>query len=649
MSLNRREFLHVMSMAAVAGMLPSTAKAMSNGSESKISSDVDPEMYNLPIKGKVRLIHITDVHGQLKPIYFREPSVNLGIGSAFGNLPHIVGTGLLDKLGIAANSPLAYAFTHLNFQDAAKQYGKVGGFAHIKTLLDKLRESAGGQGNTLTMDGGDLWQGSGTALWTRGRSMVEASNLLGIDVMTGHWEFTYKQEEFLANLNKFNGEFLAQNIRIKDDALFGDEYFEMVERHSGTGLYNADEERAFKAYTIKVINGERIAIVGQAFPRTANANPQANFPDWSFGLREDDLQDTLNNIGENDLQDTLNHIRQKEKVAATVMISHNGMGVDLKMASRLSGLDAIFSGHTHDAVPKAIPVKTLDGGVCFVTIAGSNGKFVGVMDLDIVKGKLQGVNYNLLPVFSDVLDADKEVQAFIDNLYATKYDDSIVESRDPARAYSKERLGKTYQEILSEELAIAEDTLYRRGNFMGTWDQILVNSLREEHDTQISMSAGVRWGTSVLEGEMITMERVMDQTSMTYSETYKTELTGAQMKDILEGVAGNIFQVDPYLQSGGDMVRLGGMDYTCEPKASLGNRITNMRLDDGTPLEPNKTYTVSGWAQVDTVGSGRLMWDVAADYLRNNKGNLKFKKINYPTLKGVKDNPGIADYGGKMI
>ncbi len=638
MSLNRREFLHVMSMAAVAGILPSTAKAMAGGgAESKMGSVIDPDMYNLPMKGKVRLLHVTDMHAQLNPIYFREPNVNLGVGPAFGKLPHIVGTGLLEKLDIKANSPLAHAFTFLNFQDASEQYGKVGGFAHVKTLLEKLRESAGGQANTITMDGGDLWHGSGIALWTRGKNMVEASNLLGVDIMTGHWEFTYKREEFLGNLNKFNGEFVAQNIRIKEDSLFGDDYFELVERHNGLGLYDEGESRAFKPYTVKIINGERIAVVGQAFPRTANANPQTNFPDWSFGLREDDLQATINDI------------RAKEKVAAVVMISHNGMDVDLKMASRVSGLDAIFGGHTHDGVPKAIPVKAPDGGVCHVTNGGSNGKFVGVMDLDIVKGKLKGINYNLLPVFSNALPADKEMQDYIDNLSTIKYDDSVVESRDPSRAYSKERLGKTYGDILSEELAVAEDTLYRRGNFIGTWDQILVNSLREEHDTQISMSAGVRWGTSVLEGEMITMERVMDQTSMTYSETYKTEVTGAQMKGILEGVGGNLFHVDPYLQSGGDMVRLGGMDYLCEPKADFGNRISDMRLDDGTPLEPNKTYTVSGWAQVDQVGSGRLMWDVAADYLRNNKGNLKLKKMNHPTLKGVKDNPGIQDYAGKMI
>lgn len=637
MSLNRREFLHVMSMAAAAGMLPGTANAMSGGANQAAAAKGTDEIYNQPMNGNVRLLHITDTHAQLKPIHFREPNVNLGIGPAFGKLPHVVGTKLLKEIGVEENTPLAHAFTYLNFTDAAEKYGRVGGFAHLKTLLDKLREQAGGQNNTITMDGGDLWHGSGTALWTRGQDMVEASNILGVDIMTGHWEFTYKQEEVLKNLGLFKGEFLAQNVRIKDDALFGSEYFDMADRNNGLGLYSEDEGRAFKPYSVKVVNGERIAIVGQAFPRTANANPQSNFPDWSFGLREQALQETVDQI------------RETEKVAAVVMISHNGMDVDIKMASRVNGIDAIFGGHTHDGIPKTTPVKTPEGGVCHVTNAGSNGKFVGVMDLDIQNGKLKGVDYKLLPVFANVLEEDKEVKTFIDHLYTKKYDENIIEARREDAHYNEDRLGKTYGEILNEELAIAEDTLYRRGNFMGTWDQIIVNSLREEHDAQIAMSAGVRWGTSVIAGETITMERVMDETSMTYGETYKSEVTGAQMKDILEGICENLFQKDPYLQSGGDMVRLGGMDYTCEPNATLGNRISEMRLDDGTPLEANKTYSVAGWAQVETVGDGRLMWDVAADYLRSHKNDMKLKKINHPTLKGVKNNPGIESYPGEMI
>ncbi len=632
MSLNRREFLHVMSMAAAAGMLPGASYANSAQKSAQQTRPLSMDLYQAPMKGKVRLLHLTDTHAQLKPIYFREPNVNLGIGPAFGKLPHLVGHKALDKMGIQPNTPLAHAFTYLNFQDAAEQYGKVGGFAHIKTLLDTLREQAGGVQNTLTMDGGDLWHGSATALWTRGQDMVEASNLLGVDIMTGHWEFTYAAHEVLANVQKFKGEFLAQNIRIKEDALFGGDYSDMAAAYGGAGLYDADNALPFKPYTVKVINGERIAVVGQAFPRTANANPQSNFPDWSFGLREESLQETITNI------------RKEEKVAAIVMISHNGMDVDIKMASRVSGIDVIFGGHTHDGVPQTVPVKSPEGGVCHVTNAGSNGKFVGCMDLDIQNGKLRGVNYQLLPVFANILTADKEVEHFIDNLRQTVYDKNIVESRNPEYAFNKDRLGKSYESILGEELAVAEDTLYRRGNFMGTWDQIIVNALREEHDSQIAFSAGVRWGTSVLAGEMITMDRVMDETSMTYGETYKSDLTGAQIKDILEGVCENIFQKDPYLQSGGDMVRVGGMDYTCEPNASFGQRISNLRLDDGSLLSAGKTYSVAGWGQVEEVGQGRPVWDVVADHLRAHKSDIKLKKVNQPILKGVADNPGLEGY-----
>lgn len=632
MSLNRREFLHVMSMAAAAGMLPGASYANSAQKSAQQTRPLSMDLYQAPMKGKVRLLHLTDTHAQLKPIYFREPNVNLGIGPAFGKLPHLVGHKALDKMGIQPNTPLAHAFTYLNFQDAAEQYGKVGGFAHIKTLLDTLREQAGGVQNTLTMDGGDLWHGSATALWTRGQDMVEVSNLLGVDIMTGHWEFTYAAHEVLANVQKFKGEFLAQNIRIKEDALFGGDYSDMAAAYGGAGLYDADNALPFKPYTVKVINGERIAVVGQAFPRTANANPQSNFPDWSFGLREESLQETITNI------------RKEEKVAAIVMISHNGMDVDIKMASRVSGIDVIFGGHTHDGVPQTVPVKSPEGGVCHVTNAGSNGKFVGCMDLDIQNGKLRGVNYQLLPVFANILTADKEVEHFIDNLRQTVYDKNIVESRNPEYAFNKDRLGKSYESILGEELAVAEDTLYRRGNFMGTWDQIIVNALREEHDSQIAFSAGVRWGTSVLAGEMITMDRVMDETSMTYGETYKSDLTGAQIKDILEGVCENIFQKDPYLQSGGDMVRVGGMDYTCEPNASFGQRISNLRLDDGSLLSAGKTYSVAGWGQVEEVGQGRPVWDVVADHLRAHKSDIKLKKVNQPILKGVADNPGLEGY-----
>lgn len=619
MAMNRREFMHVMAMAAAAGMLPNMARANKSA-----------DLYKLPKYGQVRIMHITDSHAQLKPIYFREPNVNLGMGAAFGKLPHIVGEKLLKELNIKPGSLEAHAFTYLNFTEAARQFGKVGGFAHIKTLLDSLREQAGGRQNTITIDGGDTWHGSATALWTRGADMVEACNILGVDVMTGHWEFTYTEEEVLRNLSKFKGDFVANNVLIREDSLFGDDYKAMTAKYNGIGLHSEDSRHAFKPYVIKNVGGHKIAVIGQAFPRTANANPRSNFPDWTFGVQEEEMQAMVD------------HVRSKEKPAAVIVISHNGMDVDIKMASRVTGIDAIFGGHTHDGMPVPVKVKN-KSGTTLVTNGGSNGKFVGVMDLDIKAGKVAGVKYKLLPVFANMLTADKEMDTYINTMRQTKYDDKVIEGRRADNAVNKDRLGKTYESLLNEVCGVAGETLYRRGNFMGTWDQVIVNALREEHDTQIALSAGVRWGTSVLAGDNITFENIMEETAMTYGETYRNEMTGSQLKEAMEGIADNLFVEDPYLQSGGDMVRIGGLTYDIDPTQALGKRISNIRLDDGTPVEPNKSYTVAGWAQVDSVGSGRLIHDVVADYIRKHK-EIKLSKVNHPGLKGVKNNPGVESY-----
>ncbi|MCB1735784.1 MAG: thiosulfohydrolase SoxB [Gammaproteobacteria bacterium] len=596
------------------------------------------DFYDLPMQGTARILHTTDWHGQLQPVFFREPNVNLGVGDAFGRPPHIVGKKLLQAMGLAEHSPEAYAYTYLDFNKEAKRIGRTGGFANMKTILDRLRTQAGGRENTITLDGGDLWQGSGTSLWTRGVDMVEASNILGIDVMVGHWEFTYKEEEVLSNVALFKGDFIGQNVRVKPDSLFGDSYPALVEKFDGRGLFDEDAGYAFQPYVIKEINGARIAVVGQAFPRTANANPPEFFPDWSFGLREDDMVALVEKI------------RAEENPAAVVLLSHNGMDVDIKMAERVPGLNAVFGGHTHDGIPQPIKVQNVSGGECLVTNAGSNGKFVGVMDFDIQDGEVKGMSYKMLPIFADAVPEDKEMAAYIKQMRGTKYDENIVESRNPARFYNPERVGKTYAEILDEKLAIADRTLYRRGNFMGTWDQVLCNALREEYGADVAMSAGVRWGTTTLEGDWITMEDVMTQCSMTYGETYVNEMTGEQLMSVLEQVADNLFDPDPYLQSGGDMVRVGGMDYTIDPGKQLYERITNARLDNGDPIDPNKTYKVAGWAVVNRTPDGRLMWDVVRDYIVKNKGAdnvLRLPKINHPELLNVNANPGIADYPGK--
>lgn len=587
MSLSRREFLHLLTLAGAAGLLPGSAFA-----NRKAPSD----LYEVPSYGNVRLLHITDTHAQLLPVYYREPNVNLGLGTMLGRPPHLVGDALLKQFGIEPGGILAHAFTYLDFPEAAKRYGKIGGFAHLKTLVDRLR-SAYGSERTLLMDGGDTWQGSGTAYKTRGMDMVGACNLLGVDVMTAHWEFTYLDEEVLKNIGEFKGDFVCQNVKVKEDALF--DY-----RFADFAGFNEDSGRAFKPYVIKQLGEVRVAVIGQAFPYTPIANPQRFIPDWSFGINDADMQALVDEV------------RAKEKPDLVVVISHNGMDVDLKMASIVSGIDCIFGGHTHDGVPSAIPVNN-PGGKTLVTNAGSNGKFLGVMDMDVRGGKLHGYQYRLLPVFAQLLPADKAMAAYID------------EVRRPHLPW------------LQEELAVADQVLYRRGNFHGTFDQVICDALRQQNDAQIALSPGFRWGTSILPGQVITMEHLLDQTCMTYPETYRREMTGAEVKDILEDVCDNIFNPDPYYQQGGDMVRVGGLDYSCDPTAAMGQRIQDLALDNGEKLDASKTYIVSGWATVASQAPGAPIWDVVGDYLRV-RGNASTPRVNAPKLLNIKDNPGVA-------
>ncbi len=589
MSISRREFLRLMGLAGAAGLVPGSVFAAA-----KRPSD----LYEIPRFGNICLMHMTDCHAQLNPIYFREPSVNLGIGDALGKAPHLVGGKLLKQFGIEPGGIEAHAFSYLDFDAAAARYGKVGGFAHLASLVKRLRAERG-DGNSLLLDGGDTWQGSGTAYWTRGKDMVGACNRLGVDVMTGHWEFTYLDQEVIANVGEFKGDFVAQNVGVTEDALFDYKFADFEGFDEDAGL-------AFKPYTIKTVGGARVAVIGQAFPYTPIANPKRFIPDWTFGIQDDRMQNVVDAV------------RETEKPDLVVVLSHNGMDVDLKMASRVSGIDVIFGGHTHDGVPAAIPVAN-KGGKTLVTNAGSNGKFLGVMDMDVRDGKLREFRYRLVPVFSNLLPADAEMQAYIDQVRAP------------------------YKDKLEEKLAVAGETLYRRGNFNGSFDQVICDALREVNDAQVSLSPGFRWGTTVLPGQAITMDNVMDQTCITYPETYRREMTGADIKLILEDVCDNLFNADPYYQQGGDMVRVGGLDYVCDPNAKMGSRIQDMALDDGTKVEAGKKYVVSGWATVASKAPGRPIWEVVADYLRT-QNTVKIKKLNTPKLLGVKGNPGIADY-----
>ena len=587
MSMSRREFLQILGIAGVAGILPLRGHAATTDAA---------DLYAVPPFGNVRLLHFTDCHAQLLPIYFREPNVNTGVGEAHGRAPHLVGEALLAHYGIAPGSIEAHAFTYLDFAEAARRFGKVGGFAHLRTLVSRFREEFGTE-RTLLLDGGDTWQGSGTALWTRGRDMVDACNLLGVDVMTGHWEFTYLEDEVRANVDALDAEFVAQNLRVHEDALF-----------DGAAAFDEDTGHAFPPYTVREVGGRRIAVIGQAFPYTPIANPPRFIPDWTFGIRDDDLQVLVDDI------------RASERPHALVVLSHNGMDVDLKMASRVTGIDAILGGHTHDGVPAPTLVGNA-GGKTLVTNAGSNGKFLALLDLDIGDSGVRDYRYRLVPVFSNYLDPDPEMAALI------------------------ERIRAPFAKTLAEELAVADTLLYRRGNFNGTFDQLICDAQRIVGNAQISLSPGFRWGTTIVPGEPVTMERVLDQTATTYPETYVREMTGADLKLILEDVADNLFNPDPYYQQGGDMVRLGGLDYVCDPTGSIGSRISEMTLDDGEKIRAEKSYKVAGWATVGAESPGPPIWEVVAEYLRDRK-SAGIAKLNTPKLVNAGGNPGIADYGG---
>jgi sulfur-oxidizing protein SoxB len=576
--LNKREFLQVMAVAA-AGGLP--LARFSSGADAQGQAQ-GSRFYDLSRFGNVHLLHFTDCHAQLQPIWFREPNVNLGIADWSGRPPHLVGEALLKHFGIKPGSAEAHAFTYLDFERAARTYGKVGGFAHLATLVKQLKATRPG---ALLLDGGDTWQGSATALWTKGQDMVDAGKLLGVEVMTGHWEFTLGAERVQKIVeNDFKGriDFIAQNVKTAD---FGDP--------------------VFPPYVIKPINGVPVAIVGQAFPYTPIANPRYFVAEWNFGIQEESLQGAVNEA-------------RSKGAQAVVLLSHNGMDVDLKLASRVRGIDAILGGHTHDGVPAPVIVKN-SGGQTLVTNAGSNGKFLGVLDLEVKGGRVEGFRYKLLPVFAKLLPADKDMQGLISRIRAP------------------------YEAKLAEKLAVTEGLLYRRGSFNGTFDQVILDGLMAVKDAQIAFSPGFRWGTSLLPGQPILMEHLMDQTAITYPYTTVTEMSGEMIKTILEDVCDNAFNPDPYYQQGGDMVRVGGLQYVCDPAAKMGARISDMSLK-GKPVEAAKKYRVAGWAPVAEEAKnagGEPIWDLMAKYLRDRKV-VKPVRLNLPRLKGVTGNPGIA-------
>jgi sulfur-oxidizing protein SoxB len=576
MNLSKREFMQVLGAGTMAGM------GMGTYAEADAATAAQG-LYDIPKFGNVSFLHMTDCHAQLKPIYFREPNVNLGIGSMKGKLPHLVGEHLLKVAKVRPGTAEAHALTYLDFEKAARRYGKVGGFAHLATLVKRMKASRPG---ALLLDGGDTWQGSATSLWTNAQDMVDACKLLGVDVMTGHWEFTYGMDRVKEIVEKdFAGkiDFVAQNVKTND---FGDQ--------------------VFKPYVIREINGVPCAIIGQAFPYTPIANPRYMVADWAFGIQDENMQAMVNEA-------------RGKGAQVVVVISHNGMDVDLKMASRVSGIDAIMGGHTHDGMPVASIVSN-KGGKTIVTNAGSNSKFLGVLDFEVKDKKVADFRYKLLPVFSNMLPADKEMDALINKI------------RSP------------YETKLNEVLGVTEGTLYRRGNFNGTGDQLLLDALLDVQGADIAFSPGFRWGTSLLPGQALTREWLMDMTATTYSYATVSQMSGATIKTVLEDVCDNLFNPDPYYQQGGDMVRVGGLTYSCNPLESMGKRIYDMRLN-GKLIEADKSYKVAGWAPVAeearTAGN-KQVWDVVETWLKARGGKISPRKLNMPKVDGVLPNPGYA-------
>ncbi|MFN4362028.1 MAG: thiosulfohydrolase SoxB [Hylemonella sp.] len=576
MNLSKREFMQVLGAGTMAGMgLGAYAEAD--------AATAAQGLYDIPKFGNVSLLHMTDCHAQLKPIHFREPNVNLGIAGMKGRLPHLVGEHLLKVAKVRPGTAEAHALTYLDFEKAAQRYGKVGGFSHLSTLVQRLKASRPG---ALLLDGGDTWQGSATSLWTNAQDMIDACKLLGVDVMTGHWEFTYGMERVKEIIEKdFAGkvDFVAQNVTTTD---FGDP--------------------VFKPYVIREINGVPCAIIGQAFPYTPIANPRYMVADWSFGIQDENMQKVVDEA-------------RAKGAQLVVVLSHNGMDVDLKMASRVSGIDAILGGHTHDGMPVASIVSN-KGGKTIVTNAGSNGKFLGVIDFQVKDKKVVDFRYKLLPVFANMLPADPAMEALINKIRAP------------------------YESKLNEVLAVTEGTLYRRGNFNGTGDQLLLDALMDVQGADLAFSPGFRWGTSLLPGQAITREWLMDMTATTYSYATVSEMSGAMIKTVLEDVCDNLFNPDPYYQQGGDMVRVGGLSYTCNPMAGMGQRIDNMTLK-GQRIEADKLYKVAGWAPVaeEARNAGnKPVWDVVETWLKARGGKVAPRQLNMPKVEGVLPNPGYA-------
>jgi sulfur-oxidizing protein SoxB len=549
--VTRRDFLKLLAIAGAAGATGRDALAQALAPQKLLAFE--------PL-GNVTLLHLTDTHATLLPVYYREPDTLLGVGPEKGKPPYLTGEAFLKQYGLTRGTAEAYALTHLDFAKLAQRYGRMGGYAHIATLVKRIRAERAGK--TLLLDGGDTLQGSATSLWSAGEDMLRAVNQLGVEVMTPHWEFTYgieRVKQLFGDKDKrgaFQGDFIAQNVA---DITWG-----------------LPGEPVFRAYTIREVGGVRLGIIGQAFPYTPISHPLRFVPDITFGIREERVQGLVDEL------------RGQHKVDSVILLSHNGVGVDLKLAARVKGLDVILGGHTHDGIPQPIKV-----GATLVVNSGAHGKFLSRLDLDVRERRVADYRYKLIPVLSNEIPADPEMAAL------------IAEIRAPHEAK------------LGEKLAVSETLLFRRGNFNGSFDEVILEALLKHYDAQVAFSPGFRWGRSVLPGQAITLEDVYSHTALTYPNTWSREMTGAEIKTSMEGVADNLFHPDPYLRQGGDMVRMGGLSYTIDVAKPGGERISDLRVG-GKPMDPDKRYKATGWASMMPV-DGPPVFDVVANYLRGVK------------------------------
>ena len=564
--INRRDFLQVsMAASALVG-----ASGFGNwarlGAQQALSQD---QLLEFDTFGNVSLIHITDIHGQLKPIHFREPSINIGVGENKGVVPHITGADFRKAYGIADGSPSHYALSSGDFSSLAQAYGRVGGLDRVATVIKAIRAD---RPDAILLDGGDTWHGSYTCHKTQGQDMVNAMNALKPEAMTFHWEFTLGSDRVQEIVEDLPFAALGQNI-------FDAEWDEPAE--------------LFPPYKMFERGGTKIAVIGQAFPYMPIANPGWMFPEYSFGIRDENMNAMVQEV-------------RAAGAECVVVLSHNGFDVDKKMANVVPGIDVILSGHTHDALPEPAVV-----GSAIILPSGSNGKFVSRVDLDIRDGQMMGYRTKLIPIFSDVIEPDTEVAALID------------EQRAP------------YESEMSEVIGQTDSLLYRRGNFNGAWDDVICDALLSERDAEIALSPGVRWGPSMVPGQDITREDIFGVTSMSYGEAYRTEMTGEFLQVVLEDVADNIFNPDPYYQQGGDMVRTGGLGYTIDVSKSQGQRISNMTLlSTGEQIDPARAYVVAGWASVNEGTEGPQIWDVVESHIAK-LGTVTVEENNSVEVIGV--------------